>query len=107
MQADSTLLHRYAEEKSEAVFFEFMHCHVDLVCSAALRRMGGDWDTATAKAQTRLSLDQLAALQPWRRQFEPQKRFGEVTDPMMGPAPPRSMNDLIRAAEPLPKVPGS
>ena len=37
---DATLLRRYAEEKSEAAFAEFVRRHIDLVYAAALRRTG-------------------------------------------------------------------
>ena len=42
MTDDSTLLRRYAEERSEGDFAELVRRHVDLVYSAALRQVNGD-----------------------------------------------------------------
>lgn len=42
MTSDSELLRRYAQDRSEAVFAEIVGRHVDLVYSAACRRVGGD-----------------------------------------------------------------
>src|SRR5688572_29486087 len=39
---DAELLRRYAAERSEAAFTEFVRRHIGLVYSAALRRVGGD-----------------------------------------------------------------
>lgn len=39
---DAELLRRYAAERSEAAFRELVHRHLDLVYSAALRRLRGD-----------------------------------------------------------------
>ena len=60
MNDDTALLRRYADEKSEAAFAEFVRRHLDLVYSAALRRLGGDPHRAADVAQqvfTRLARD--------------------------------------------------
>ena len=60
MNDDTTLLRRYADEKSEAAFAEFVRRHLDLVYSAALRRLGGDPHRAADVAQqvfTKLARD--------------------------------------------------
>ncbi|HTZ19761.1 MAG TPA: sigma-70 family RNA polymerase sigma factor [Opitutaceae bacterium] len=60
MNDDAALLRRYADEKSEAAFAEFVRRHLDLVYSAALRRLGGDTHRAADVAQrvfTRLARD--------------------------------------------------
>jgi RNA polymerase sigma factor (sigma-70 family) len=49
--ADAQLLCRYADEKSEAAFAELVGRHLDLVYSAALRRLGGDAHRAADVAQ--------------------------------------------------------
>jgi len=51
MVDDAELLRRYAEEKSEAAFAEVVSRHLDLVYSAALRRLGGDAGAATDVTQ--------------------------------------------------------
>ncbi|MCX6951619.1 MAG: sigma-70 family RNA polymerase sigma factor [Verrucomicrobia bacterium] len=51
MNDDATLLRRYAEGKSEAAFAELVGRHLDLVYSAALRRLGGDAHRAADVAQ--------------------------------------------------------
>lgn len=51
MTDDVELLRRYAEEKSEAAFAELVHRHLDLVYSAAWRRLGGDAHGAVDVAQ--------------------------------------------------------
>jgi len=51
MNDGALLLRRYAEEKSEAAFAEVVHRHLDLVYSAALRRLGGDAHRAADVAQ--------------------------------------------------------
>ncbi len=51
MNDDATLLHRFAEEKSEAAFTELVQRHFDLVYGAALRRTGGDTHWAADVAQ--------------------------------------------------------
>ncbi|HEX3729612.1 MAG TPA: RNA polymerase sigma factor [Opitutaceae bacterium] len=42
MASDSELLRQYARDRSEPAFAELVHRHLDLVYSAAVRRMGGD-----------------------------------------------------------------
>src|SRR4051812_40364318 len=51
MNEDAALLRRYAEKKSEAAFAELVRRHLDLVYSAALRRLGGDTHGAADVAQ--------------------------------------------------------
>lgn len=51
MNEDAALLRRYASEKSEAAFAELVRRHLDLVYSAALRRLGGDAHRAADVAQ--------------------------------------------------------
>ncbi len=51
MTADSDLLRRYVDEKSEAAFTELVQRHVGLVYSVALRRVGGDAHLAEDVAQ--------------------------------------------------------
>jgi RNA polymerase sigma factor (sigma-70 family) len=51
MNADSELLRRYVDEKSEAAFTELVQRHVGLVYSVALRRVGGDAQLAEDVAQ--------------------------------------------------------
>ena len=51
MHEDAALLRRYASEKSEAAFAELVRRHLDLVYSAALRRLGGDTHRAADVAQ--------------------------------------------------------
>jgi RNA polymerase sigma factor (sigma-70 family) len=51
MNDDAALLRRYADEKSEAAFAELVRRHLDLVYSAALRRLGGDAHAAADVAQ--------------------------------------------------------
>jgi RNA polymerase sigma factor (sigma-70 family) len=51
MNDDVVLLRRYAEEKSEEAFAELVGRHLDLVYSAALRRLGGDAHGAADVAQ--------------------------------------------------------
>lgn len=42
MSADTELLRRYVDERSEAAFAELARLHVNLVYFAALRQVGGD-----------------------------------------------------------------
>src|SRR3954468_2537673 len=51
MVDDAELLRCYAEEKSEAAFAEWVQRHVDLVYSAALRRLQGDAHAAADVTQ--------------------------------------------------------
>jgi RNA polymerase sigma factor (sigma-70 family) len=51
MNDDAELLRRYAEEKSEVAFGELVQRHIDLVYSAAQRRLGGDAHGAADVAQ--------------------------------------------------------
>lgn len=51
MNDDAALLRRYAEQRSEAAFAELVRRHLDLVYSAALRRLGGDAHRAADIAQ--------------------------------------------------------
>ncbi|MSU23103.1 MAG: RNA polymerase sigma factor [Opitutus sp.] len=51
MSDDTELLRRYAHEKSEGAFAELVRRHLDLVYSAALRRLGGDAHRAKDVAQ--------------------------------------------------------
>ena len=70
---DSELLRRYAEQRSEAAFAELVRRHLDLVYSAALRRLNGDAHAAadvaqqvfTALAQQSASLPRDAVLPGW------------------------------------------
>ena len=48
---DAALLRRYAKENSEAAFAELVRRHLDLVYSAALRRLSGDAHRAADVAQ--------------------------------------------------------
>ncbi|HUR56128.1 MAG TPA: sigma-70 family RNA polymerase sigma factor [Opitutaceae bacterium] len=48
---DTTLLRRYAAERAEDAFAEFVRRHLPLVYSAALRRLGGDVHRAQDVAQ--------------------------------------------------------
>ena len=48
---DAALLRRYAEDRSEEAFAEIVRRHLDLVYSAALRRLGGDTHRARDVAQ--------------------------------------------------------
>jgi RNA polymerase sigma factor (sigma-70 family) len=49
---DATLLHRFAAERSEEAFTEFVQRHLPFVYSAALRRLGGDSHRAEDVAQS-------------------------------------------------------
>ncbi|MBI5768044.1 MAG: sigma-70 family RNA polymerase sigma factor [Verrucomicrobia bacterium] len=51
MNDDAALLRRWAAGKSEAAFAELVRRHLNLVYSAALRRLGGDAHTAADVAQ--------------------------------------------------------
>src|SRR5688572_21744454 len=51
MPSDAELLLAYAHERSEAAFAELVRTHVDLVYSAALRRVGGDSHAAAEVTQ--------------------------------------------------------
>ncbi|MCX6955317.1 MAG: sigma-70 family RNA polymerase sigma factor [Verrucomicrobia bacterium] len=51
MTDDPTLLRRYAAERAEDAFAEFVRRHLPLVYSAALRRLGGDAHRAEDVAQ--------------------------------------------------------
>ncbi|MSU23123.1 MAG: sigma-70 family RNA polymerase sigma factor [Opitutus sp.] len=51
MLEDTELLRRYAADRSEAAFAEFVQRHINLVYSAALRRTGGDAHAAADVAQ--------------------------------------------------------
>lgn len=51
MTADSELLRRYVDEKSETAFAELVQRHVGLVYSVALRRVAGDAHLAEDVAQ--------------------------------------------------------
>ncbi len=51
MLDDAELLRRYAEERSEEAFAEFVHRSINLVYSAALRRTGGNAHAAADVAQ--------------------------------------------------------
>ncbi len=51
MTADSELLRRYVDERSESAFTELVQRHVGLVYSVALRRVGGDAQLAEDVAQ--------------------------------------------------------
>ncbi len=51
MVEDAKLLRRYATEKSEEAFAALVQRHLDLVYSAALRRLGGDAHAAADVAQ--------------------------------------------------------
>jgi RNA polymerase sigma factor (sigma-70 family) len=73
MVDDAELLRRYAEEKSETAFAELVQRHLDLVYSAALRRLAGDTHAAadvaqqvfTALARQAASLTRCALLPGW------------------------------------------
>jgi RNA polymerase sigma factor (sigma-70 family) len=70
---DAELLRRYARDGSEAAFTDLVRRHVDMVYSAALRRMGGDAHRAadvsqqvfTALARNAAKLCRHAALSAW------------------------------------------
>jgi RNA polymerase sigma factor (sigma-70 family) len=49
--SDHELLRRYAEERSQAAFAEFVRGHIDLVHAAAMRRLDGDAHGAADVAQ--------------------------------------------------------
>src|SRR5579871_3098726 len=49
--ADSELLRRYADERSEVAFAELVRRHLDLVYSVALRQVAGDVHLAEDVAQ--------------------------------------------------------
>lgn len=49
--SDHALLRRYAEERSQAAFTEFVRGHIDLVHAAAMRRLDGDTHGAADVAQ--------------------------------------------------------
>ena len=51
MTEDAELLRRYAEDRSEAAFAELVQRHLDLVYSAALRRLAGDAHAAADVTQ--------------------------------------------------------
>src|SRR5512142_745689 len=51
MSDDASLLRTFADHRSEPAFAEFVHRHVDLVYSAALRRTGGDAHLAQDASQ--------------------------------------------------------
>ncbi|MEO6245658.1 MAG: sigma-70 family RNA polymerase sigma factor [Opitutaceae bacterium] len=51
MVTDAELIRRYAEEKSEAAFADLVRRHLDLVYSAALRRLAGDTHAAADVTQ--------------------------------------------------------
>ncbi|MBL9189404.1 MAG: hypothetical protein JNK23_18115 [Opitutaceae bacterium] len=51
MQPDSELLLRYARDQDETAFGEIVRMHIDLVYSAALRRVGGDPHAAAEVTQ--------------------------------------------------------
>ena len=51
MTDDAELLRRYAEERAEAAFAEFVQRHIGLVYAAARRRLGGDAHGAADVAQ--------------------------------------------------------
>ena len=73
MVPDAELIRRYAEEKSEAAFAELVQRHLDLVYSAALRRLAGDTHAAadvtqqvfTALARQAAALKRCAVLPGW------------------------------------------
>lgn len=73
MDDDAELLRRYAVERSEEAFAELVRRHVDLVYSAALRRLHGDAHAAAdvtqevfiALARQAGKLAQYRALPPW------------------------------------------
>jgi RNA polymerase sigma factor (sigma-70 family) len=52
MVDDAELLRRYAENRSEEAFAEFVQRHLNLVYAAALRRLSGDSHRAAEVAQT-------------------------------------------------------
>ena len=51
MIEDTELLRRYAEENAEPAFAELVQRHLDLVYSAALRRLAGDAHSAADVTQ--------------------------------------------------------
>jgi RNA polymerase sigma factor (sigma-70 family) len=51
MMDDSSLLRRFAEDRSEGVFAELVRRHLNLVYSAALRKVGGDSHLAADVSQ--------------------------------------------------------
>ena len=51
MPEDTDLLNQYAQTRSEAAFADFVRRHVDLVYSAAMRRVGGDRNRALEVTQ--------------------------------------------------------
>jgi len=73
MQDDIELLRQYAQAGAEAAFTELVQRHVNLVCSAALRRVGGDAHLAedvtqqvfAALARQASPLSQRATLTGW------------------------------------------
>ena len=52
MMDDSSLLRRFAEDRSEEAFAELVRRHLNLVYSAALRKVGGDAHRAAEVSQT-------------------------------------------------------
>lgn len=63
MSDDTSLLRRYAETREDAVFSEVVRRHLDLVYSAALRRLGGNRQLAEeATQQVFITLARKAAI---------------------------------------------